>query len=153
MSETVADVMPAPAITLTPETTVQDAADVLAEHGFGAAPVVDADAKLVGLLRDSDLLVSETSLHAPTVISFFSAELVWPPSERRYEEELKKFIGATVGDVMATEFPTIEASASIEDIATLMHDEGVTHVPVVDGDAVVGIVARGDLIRHLARTT
>ena len=34
-----------------------------------------------------------------------------------------------------------------------MHDEGVSHVPVVDGDRVVGIVARGDLIRHLADTT
>jgi len=34
-----------------------------------------------------------------------------------------------------------------------MHDDGASHVPVVDGDRVVGIVARGDLVRHLADTT
>lgn len=153
MSQTVADVMTSPAVTLTPDTTVADAADRLAEHGFGAMPVVDGEGALVGMLRDDDLLVSETALHGPTVISFFSAELVWPPSAHRYEEELKKFVGATVGDVMTTEFPSIAADASIEDLATLMHDTQVTHVPVVDGTAVAGIVARGDLIRHLARTT
>ena len=116
-------------------------------------PVVDADGTLVGLLRDDDLLVSETALHAPTVISFFSAELVWPPSAHRYEEELKKFVGATVGDVMTTEYPTIASSASIEDLATLMHEAQVTHIPVVDDGTLRGIVARGDLVRHLARTT
>jgi CBS domain-containing protein len=153
MSETVADLMASPAVTLTPDTTVADAADRLAELGFGAMPVVDADGALVGLLRDDDLLVSETSLHAPTVISFFSAELVWPPSAHRYEEELKKFVGATVGDVMSDEYPTVASTATIEDLATLMHDERVTQVPVVDDGALVGMVTRGDLIRHLARTT
>lgn len=153
MSEIVADVMTSPVVTLTPETSVTDAADRLAERGFGAMPVVDADGALVGLLSDDDLLVSETALHAPTVISFFSAELVWPPSAHRYEEELKKFVGATVGDVMTTEYTSIASTASIEDLATLMHDKRVTHIPVVDEGALVGIVARGDLIRHLARTT
>lgn len=153
MSEIVADVMTSPAITLTADTTVADAADRMAEHGFGAMPVVGADGALVGLLRDDDLLVSETALHGPTVISFFSAELVWPPSAHRYEADLKKFVGATVGDVMTTEFPTIGADATIEDLATLMHDEQVTHIPVVDGSSVLGMVARGDLVRHIARTT
>jgi len=153
MSETVADLMSSPAKSLTPATTVADAADRFAEHGFGAMPVVDDAGALVGLLRDDDLLVSETALHSPTVISFFSADLVWPPAAHKYEEELRKFVGATVGDIMSTEFPTIASSGSVEDLATLMHDAQVTHVPVVDDGSLVGMVARGDLIRHLARTT
>lgn len=153
MSETVADLMSHPVITLSPETAIADAADQMAEHRFGAMPVVDADGALVGLLRDDDLLVSETSLHAPTVISFFSAELVLPSAARKYEEELKKFVGATVGEVMTAEFPTIASTGSIEDLATLMHTERLTHIPVVDDGVLVGIVARGDLVRHLARTT
>ncbi|MFZ4514706.1 MAG: CBS domain-containing protein [Acidimicrobiia bacterium] len=153
MSETVTDLMSHPVVTLAPDTPIADAADTMAERRFGALPVVDASGALVGLLRDDDLLVSETTLHAPAVISFFSAEIVWPSSARKYEEDLKKFVGATVREVMTTEFPTIASTASVEDLATLMHAEGATHIPVVDGEQLVGIVARGDLVRHLARTT
>ncbi|MFL6242397.1 MAG: CBS domain-containing protein [Acidimicrobiia bacterium] len=34
-----------------------------------------------------------------------------------------------------------------------MHDRDITHVPVVDGGKLVGIVARGDLVRFLSRTS
>ena len=55
---------------------------------------------------------------------------------------------------MATEFPTIASDARpSSELATLMHDSDVTHVPVVDDGTLVGIVARGDLIRFLSRTT
>jgi CBS domain-containing protein len=54
---------------------------------------------------------------------------------------------------MEREFPHVAPDATIEDIATLMHERDVTHVVVVDGGAPLGIVARGDLVRFLARTT
>jgi CBS domain-containing protein len=151
-SEVVSAIMTADVITLSPDQTVPAAADVLAEHGIGAAPVVE-DGRIVGLLRDEDLIVSEAKLHVPTVIEFLGADIVWPGSEKRWERELKKAAASTVRDVMATEFPRVASTDSVEKVATVMHDEGVSHVPVVDGDRVVGMVARGDLIRHLADTT
>jgi CBS domain-containing protein len=42
----------------------------------------------------------------------------------------------------------------LEDVATVMHDQGVNSLPVVDADhVVVGIVARADIVRFIARTT
>ena len=149
---TVRDVMSSQVVTLSPEQTVEAAADVLAGDAIGAAPVV-ADGKLVGLLRDEDLIVSEARLHVPTVIHFLGADLVLPSSLHRFETELKKAAGATVRDVMSTEFDTVAPGDSLESIATLMHESDVTHVPVVDDGTLVGIVARGDLVRYLARTT
>ena len=64
-STPVSDVMSTDVVTLRPEQTVQEAADVLAGRSIGAAPVVDGDGKLVGLLRDEDLIVSEARLHVP----------------------------------------------------------------------------------------
>ena len=73
---------------------------------------------------------------------------------KHLEHELKKIAGATVADVMQTDPPTVTADATLEDVATLMHDRGVNSVPVVDGDdKVVGIVARADIVRFIARTT
>src|SRR5262245_24785877 len=139
-------------VSVSPDQSVPEAADVLAEHRFGAAPVVE-DGRIVGLLRDEDLIVSEAKLHVPTVIEFLGADLVWPASERRWERERKKAAAQTVRDVMTTDFARVAPTDTVERVATVMHDEGVSHVPVVDGDRVVGMVARGDLVRHLADTT
>jgi CBS domain-containing protein len=151
-TSSVREVMTRDVITLSPSDTVATAARTLADRGIGAAPVLDDDGRLVGLLRDEDLIVSEANLHVPTVISFLDLEIVLPSEKRRFEEELRKAVGATVADVMTTEFRTVAPTDSIEDLATEMHDSDLTHVPVVEGDRLVGIVARGDIVRFLART-
>ena len=140
-------------VTLSPDQTVPAAADILSENRIGGAPVVDASGNVVGLLRDEDLLVTEANLHAPTAIEFLGAELIWPPTLHKFEAELKKAAASSVADVMTTEFDTVAPTDSVEDAATLMHDKGLSHVPVVDNGKLVGIVARGDLIRYLAATT
>ena len=150
----VTDVMTSAVVTVSPDLSLTEAADVLSEKGIGAVPVVDGTGKLVGLLRDEDLLISEARLHLPTTIAILPGiEFTLPGQIRRYDEELKKAASSTVGDVMEREFKSVAPSGSIEDVATLMHEHDVTHVPVVDGGKVVGIVARGDIVRFLAATT
>jgi CBS domain-containing protein len=153
-STSVTEVMTKDVVTLAPDQSFTDAADVLADRGIGAAPVVDANGAIVGLLRDEDLLISEARLHLPTTIAILPGiEFTLPGSIRRYDEELKKAASSTVADVMETSFKKVGPDATIEDVATLMHEHDVTHVPVVDGDTVLGIVARGDIVRYLAATT
>jgi CBS domain-containing protein len=149
----VREVMTRDVVTLRPDQSVEEAADVLAGKAIGAAPVVDEGGKLVGLLRDEDLIVSEARLHVPTVISFLSADLVLPSSLHRFEHELKKAAGASVGEVMITEFPTAKPDDTLDGLAAEMHDRDITHVPVVDEGELVGIVARGDPVRFLSRTS
>lgn len=152
-STMVSDVMTSEVITLAPDDSFEHAADALSEHGIGAAPVVDDDGALVGILEDEDMLVSEANLHAPTVISFLGMDVVLPSERRRFEEELRRAVGATVADVMTREVMTAAPDESLEDVATRMHDHELSHLPVVDDGRLVGIVARGDIIRFLARTT
>ena len=150
----VSTIMTTNVVTLSPDQSVPEAADLLSEHNIGAAPVVDASGTLVGLLRDEDLLVTESNLHVPTAIEFLGAELIWPPSMHRYEAELKKAAASTVSEIMSTEFDTVAPTDTVESVATLMHDKGLSHVPVVDANgSLLGIVARGALIRFLAATS
>ena len=150
----VRDVMTANPVTLRADQSVADAADLLAEHGFGAMPVVDDAGKLLGLLRDDDLIVTEARVHAPRFFNQFSAVIPLPGQMKQVEEEIHKIAGSTVGEVMDDDPPTIGPDDSLEDLATRMHEEGVSHLPVVDpAGRVVGMVARGDVVRHIARTT
>ncbi len=150
----VRDVMTADVATLRPDQTIPEAADAFADGRFGAMPVVDESGRLLGLLRDEDLIVSEARVHVPTYINFLGATIPLPSSMRHVEDDLRRVAGATVADVMEREPATVGPDDSLEDVATLMHESDVSHLPVVDdGGKVVGIVARGDLVRHIARTT
>src|SRR5262245_39213400 len=150
----VRDVMTSNVATLAADATVAAAADALAERGHGAMPVVDADGHLVGLLRDKDLIVSEARVHAPHFLNFFGATIPFPGEMKKVEEELKKVAGATVAELMDDKPVTVGPDDTLEEVATRMNDADISHVPVVDADGrVVGMVARGDIVRFIARTT
>jgi CBS domain-containing protein len=153
-STLVRDVMTTHVATLRPDQPVTEAADALAERGVGAMPVVDAGGRLVGLLRDEDLIVSEARVHVPTFVTFLGGTLPLPGAMAHLEEELHKVAGAAVRDVMQPDPVTVGPDDTLEDVATLMHDREVSHVPVVDASGrILGIVARGDIVRFIARTT
>ena len=147
----VRDVMTTDVLTLNPEQSFEDAARFLADRSIGAAPVIGADGTVIGLLRDEDLIVSEANLHVPTWFTFLGAEFPLPRAQKRFEGELRRMVAATVRDLMTTDFEAARPDDILGTIAAKMHDRDVTHMPVVDNDGhLVGIVARGDLVRRVA---
>ena len=153
-STPVRDVMTKNVVTLQPDQTFEVAADLLAEKGIGAAPVVDGD-RVVGVLRDEDLIVSEANLHVPTWFNFgLGVEFPLPGQAKRFEGELKRMVASTVRDLMTTTFESCGPDDTLGVVAAKMHDRDVTHMPVIDADHhLVGIIARGDLVRRVAAET
>ena len=150
----VTDIMSSPAITLQPDTTVEEAIGVLVENNIDGAPVVSSDGRLVGLLDDDDLIVSEARLHAPTTIEILGAYIPLPGDLKRFNDEVRQALGQTVDEVMDDDPPSIGEAATVEDAATLFHDRGVSRLPVVDAESrVVGVVTRGDLVKALRRNS
>jgi CBS domain-containing protein len=147
----VREVMTSDVVTLRPDQSVTDAAKLFTERRIGAAPVVDTGEKLVGMVSDDDLLASEARIHFPTTIAVLDAYLMLPGSLARFEHDLRKAVAASVADVMRTDLITVTPDDPLEQVATLMHERNLTHLPVVEGGRLVGIVARGDLVRALTR--
>ena len=147
----VRDVMTKDVVMFGPGDSIESAARTMAERNIGGAPVIDEAGTLVGLLADDDLIVQETRLHLPTVLSVLGAYLELPSSVDRFEDELRKAVGATVGDVMTKHPPVCREEDTLEEVATLMHEHNVARLPVVVGDHVVGIVSRGDILRAIVR--
>lgn len=136
------------------EEGVASAADKMADLGVSALPVVDRDHTLIGLLRDDDLIVSEARVHAPRFWNVLGATIPLPGEMKHLEAELRKVVGSVVGDLMESEPAVTSPDASLEDVATLMHESEVRHVPVVDDKGkVVGMITRGDIVKFIARTT
>ena len=129
---------------------VIDAMGRLVEAEVDGGPVLDPDGRVVGMLSTGDLIVQESRLHFPTVISLLGGVMELPSSQRHFEEDLRKAASATVSDAMASAVITVGPDDTIETIATRMHDNDVSRIPVVDDDGrLLGLVARGDILRAI----
>jgi len=146
--KTVRDIMTPDPVTVEPALSVTDAARLMVDKGIGALPVVKGG-ELVGLVTEGDLIMKDVKLEYPTYIHLLDGFIMYPPSTTRFEHELKKAVAATVGDVMTAEPHTVQADTSVEDVATLLVDRDVSRLPVLDGDELVGIVTKSDVLRSM----
>ena len=145
---TVGEIMTRELITVTKETPVRDLAAIFTTRRVGSVPVVDGAGNLLGIVTETDLVGQDRSLHIPTVISLF--DWVIPlESDRKFEKELRRVTGQTVGDIYTEEVVTLTAGEPVSRAADIMTAERVNAVPVVDGRKLVGIVSRIDLIRTM----
>ena len=145
----VRDVMTTDVLAFAPTDEVKTAMAALVERGVDAAPVVE-DGQVVGLLSTGDLIVAAGEVHVPNVLSLLGASIELPGERKRFEEDLRKAVGGTVGEVMSRDPHTVGPDDSLEAAATLLHAHDVSRLPVVDGDGtLVGILSRGDVIRSM----
>ncbi|HHJ98396.1 CBS domain-containing protein [Anaerosoma tenue] len=145
---TARDIMTKDPITVERDLSVTDAARMMVESRVGALPVLDGDA-LIGLVTEGDLIMRDVKVEFPTYLHLLDGFIMYPPATARFESELKKAVGATVEDVMSADPVTVQADALVSDVATLMVDRDVSRVPVLDGDRLVGIISKSDIVRSL----
>ncbi|MDO8964687.1 MAG: CBS domain-containing protein [Coriobacteriia bacterium] len=146
---TARDIMTPDPITVSPELGVTEAAKLMTEKGIGALPVISGG-RLVGLVTEGDLIMQDVKVHFPTYLSLLGGYVFAPGSTDRFESSLKKAVGATVEDVMTPDPVTISADAAVSDLATLLVERDVSRVPVLDGDVLIGIVSKHDIVKSLA---
>ena len=143
------DVMTTEVVTFAPDEPITTAMQRLVSEGIDAGPVVDAEGRVVGMLSTGDLIVQESQLHYPTVINILGGLFELPGSKKRFEHELEQAVAVDVEDAMSPDPVTCGPDDTIETVATLMHDNDVSRIPVVADGRLVGIVARGDILRAI----
>jgi CBS domain-containing protein len=132
----VAEIMTRPVITVTPETGIKGAAELLVQHGISALPVVDAKGELVGIVSEADLLPIETR-----------------PDPRSQATPLPPTAGSApqkVAEVMTRRVLTVPADCEVSQVARILLEADFRRVPVVTDRKVVGIVSRRDLVKVIA---
>ena len=100
----VRDIMRRDAVTVGPEATVKELADLLRTHDIRGVPVVDKG-RLVGVVTEGDIVAQDADLHFPHYIQFLDS-LIYLESTKKFEERLRKVVGASVRDIMTAEVIT-----------------------------------------------
>src|SRR6266498_1501546 len=142
---TAGEVMTKDVVTVRKETSIRELAGIFTTRRISCAPVVDDAGALIGIVTETDLVEQDKSLHIPTVISLFDW-VIYLESDKKFEKELKKMTGQVVEDIYTTDVLTVTPETPVNRVADLMTTRQIHTLPVVDGDKLVGIVSRIDLI-------
>ena len=144
----VSDIMSTEPLTVAPDLTVTEAARLMVDNRIGALPVLE-NGELIGIVTEGDLIMQDVKLEFPTYLHLIDGFILYPPATARFESELKKAVAADVRAVMTMNPITVQAGASVEDAATLLVEREVSRLPVLDGDKLVGVVSKSDIVRSL----
>jgi CBS domain-containing protein len=145
MKSLVRDVMTTEVVTIQLWTPFRDIVTKLAEHRISAAPVLDAEGNVLGVVTEADLLLKQE--HADLE---FNVPLAW---SRRRRRERDKAAAVVAGKLMTTPAVTVSPTATVTEAARRMHTAGIKRLPVVnDAGRLVGIVSRADLLKVYTRS-
>ena len=128
----VGECMSAPAVTITPDTPLQVALNLMHEHRFRRLPVVDEQGRLIGIVSERDLLYACPP--PPTLLSGLGLNHLLAESQTR--------------QIMTREVIATTPGTFVEDAARLIVENKVGGLPVVDEDnCVIGVITETDIFR------
>jgi len=139
------DVMTREVISIDPDSTVLQAAQLMLQHHISGLPVIDKEGNLVGVLSEGDFLrrrETKTEKRRSRWLEF----LMGPG---RIAAEYSHSHGSKVSEVMTKEVQTVDEATALEDIVDLMERHRIKRVPVLCGGQVVGIITRSNLMHAM----
>jgi CBS domain-containing protein len=142
------DIMVMNVITVGPEASVRQVADILFKNRISALPVVDEHGELIGIVSEGDLARRaelETDYRRSWWLETFARK-----SKETLAVEYVKSHARRVKDVMTRRVITAAPATSLRDIAALLEKNRIKRVPIVAKGKVIGIVSRANLIQALA---
>jgi CBS domain-containing protein len=151
MAKTAADIMDTDVPALEPQDDARRAIEQLAEREIGALPVVNSEGKLIGIVSESDLVLSdeEADLHLPHYLNIMGG-IVFTGSMKGFEDRLNKAFATNVRDLMTPDPVTVHTDDGVEKAARLIAEKHHNHIPVTDGDGkVAGMITRADVLAAL----
>ena len=128
-------------VTVGKDAPISDVADLLVKYNLTAVSVVDDNNKLLGIISEGDLLYKKVRPHVPHYVNVLGASIYF-----------KKLLASHVHELMTDEVITTTPDKDVEEIVSVMLDQHLKNVPVVDKDYhLIGILSRRDIIKLIAK--
>lgn len=149
--KTAAEIMDSSVPSVSPGADARSAIELLAKTEKGAIPVLDEDRRVIGIVSESDLILSEeeSDLHLPHYLNIMGG-IVFVGSMKGFEERLNKAFATEVSELMTADPVVVRDDDDAETVAKTIADKHHNHLPVVDGDGrLAGMVTRADALAAL----
>jgi acetoin utilization protein AcuB len=127
----VEDRMTSDPVTITTNTSLKDALELVRSKSFRHLPVLDEDGGLVGIVTEKSLVYASPT--PTTTLSVFEVDYILSRTK--------------VGQVIQGSVITVRPDLPIEEAARVMIDHGIGCLPVVEDEKLVGIISDTDIFR------
>ena len=144
------DILTKNVIKVRKEMLIKDLSECFVKHRVSGFPVVDENDRLIGVVTEKGLIEQNKSLHMPTVIALFDA-VIYLESDKHFKDEVNKFTGTRVQDIFTPKPISVTPETPVTEVASVMANENIHTLPVVDNDTLVGVIGKIDLIKGLAQ--
>lgn len=144
----VSDIMTKEVITVNKDTSLKEAAGLLAKFRIHGFPVVDENNKVLGIVTESDFFTKDSSnIFLPTFLDFISGKKPETLGDAESAELEKK---TSIRDIMTADCLTIPSDLPVQKLIEYFKEKNFNSLPVVDGQGIlIGIVSIMDVIRLL----
>jgi CBS domain-containing protein len=140
------DVMVSNVITVGPDATVPEVADLLLRHRISAVPVVGANGEILGIVSEGDL-INRPETQTSHGKSWWLEALA---SNEVLAAEYVKSHSRKAADVMTCDVVSAAPDTLVAEVAALLEKNRIKRVPIVENGKIVGIVSRANLLQGLA---
>lgn len=145
----VKDVMTTDLNTLFVENTVKDAAHLMINNNVSIVPVVDREGRLLGVVTQSDYVGKKVEIpHAVQGLKQIFGE-------NFHSKDISEIFAAVrdkkLGDVMTKDARTVTADDTINHVLNMILNHELKRIPVVDGDKLIGIITRRDIMKAFTK--
>lgn len=141
------EVMTTEVVTLTPDLPIHEIARIFRETGISGAPVVEGDS-VIGIVTEIDLIARHAQPDAPVYLPLLGANIPLV-GNREYRELLRRIMAKTARDLMTTPVVALSPETDVEEVATLMVEDHINPVPILEHGRLIGIIGHSDLVQHL----
>ncbi|AIQ45957.1 hypothetical protein R70723_08730 [Paenibacillus sp. FSL R7-0273] len=131
--------------------TVRTFIEKCLEHRISGMPVVNDRNEIVAYISDGDIMRYIGKHDDLIVDSFFQVNVI-KGDEDEFEERTSRLLGLNVMSIAKRKVTTVTWDEDIERIAAVLGKKQIKKVPVERNRVLVGIISRGDVIRHSFKT-
>lgn len=149
MIKTARDIMTRKVISVRPETPVNNLISVFLENRISSAPVVDSGGRLVGIVTKTDILAHIMNLDLDLTLKVALKDILG----QRFgdgEVEIASVAELKVADIMTPDPITAVESTPVKELASMMIDNGIHRIVIVDSEGITGILSTLDLLYFAA---
>ncbi len=146
--KTASDIMEKNVISVSPDTDITRAVEILLNNHINGVPVVEQDGSLVGILCQSDLIFAQKEIPVPPIFVLLDG-IIPLSSSKKLGEELEKMSATTVGQAMVKDPVWVPPEMPISEIATLMVEKHFHTLPVMENNKLIGIIGKEDILKVL----
>ncbi|MYL44057.1 CBS domain-containing protein [Virgibacillus halodenitrificans] len=127
--------------------TIRSVINYFIDYRISGLPVINDEEKIVGYISDGDIM-RYIGKHKDIFVDSLYNVTVFKGDKEDFEARIQHVLDLNVLKLAKKKIVKVDVTANIENVAAILGKKQIKKLPVEKDEKLVGIISRGDVIRH-----